>query len=444
MKKLPILLASLLTLSASVMKAEDQAPNRILVTSTAGNYTGYVIDYTDNISFARVDGEVLANVVVDEVGLETMTLSVTRTPECHYYKLAVIPGVTANQLTDDVNAIRYINSLPSDMVPFLDQDFDHGTLSGIELNPESDYCIFTVGIDKYGVEAGVSRAEFTTPAPEIVGNPHVDVEVTDATLTSFTVSFKPNEDVLTYWILAGEKGTMQSQYEMFGPMFGFSNFSDMISMWGIACVGDYEYTWTGMSPSTEYEVFVAMADANGYFAPYEVYEASTAALGGHGEAKVDIKVGAYELTDWYGEMKPTLTVSYTPNDQASCYRMEIFTAEQYDADPEGCNASLCSEPWMPGMQGWFMYDAVSYDYKIEPGTSIVITAAGKNLDGEWGEVNAVRYTTPESLEGYEPEPTLKAPIRARQARTVTSAVRQGVLPQLDSMKLNKGAVRMAQ
>lgn len=442
MKKSAIIFAAaLLSASAAFAQTEEGAPNRILVTSTSGNYTGFVVDYTDCISFARVDGEVLANVVVDEVGLETMTLTVTRTPECHYYKLAVIPEVTAKQLGDDANAIRYINSLPSDMVALLDQDFDHGTLSGIELNPESNYCIFTIGIDRYGVEAGVSRAEFTTPAPEILGNPHVDVAVTDSTLTSFTVSFTPNQDVQSYWILAGEKGTMQSQYEMFGPMFGFSNFSEMIKMWGIQCIGDYEYTWDDMAPSTEYEVFVAMTDFNGYFAPYEVYSASTATLGGHGEASVDIKVGGYSLEDWYGEMKPTLTISYTPNEEASCYRMEIFSAEVYDADPEMCASQVCSDPWMPTV-GWFQYQPVAYDYSIEPGTSIVIAAAGKNLDGVWGELNTVRYTTPDSLEGYEPQPEQIPAYRPRQARGVVPAIRKGVMPEMPAAKQNAGVLRM--
>lgn len=434
-KTATILAAALMTASAAFAQTEE-APNRILVTNTTGGYTGFVIDYTDNISFARVDGEVLANVVIDEVGLETMTLTVTRTPECRYYKLAVIPDVTANQLTDDATAIRYINSLPSDMVALLDQDFTEGTLSGIELNPESDYTIFTIGIDRYGCEAGVARTSFTTPAPEILGDPHVDAEVVDSTLRSFTVKFTPNKDVQSYWILAGEKGTMQDQYEMFGPMFGFSNFSDMIRMWGIQCFEEYEYTWTDMVPGTEYEVFVAMTDFNGYFAPYETYLASTAALGGHGVAAVEIDVKGYSLEDWYGEMRPTLTVSYTPNDQASCYRMSIFPAATYDENPEACNADLCSDPWMP-VTGWFQYEPVSYDYDIEPGTSIVIAAAGKNIDGEWGEVNTVRYTTPDSLEGYDPQPAEAPSFRPRQAKGTATAMRPGVLPQLGSLKAPK-------
>lgn len=205
------------------------------------------------------------------------------------------------------------------------------------------------------------------------------------TLDSFTVSFTPNEDVQTYWILASEKGTMQAQYEMFGPMFGFSNFSNMIQMWGIPCSSNYEYTWTQMAPNTDYEVFVAMTDVNGWFAPYETYEVSTASLGDSGDAYVDIEVGAYELTDWYDEMAPTLTVSFTPNDQASCYRMSVVKADAYDSDPEGYNQDLCSDPWMP-TSNWFVYTPASYDYRIEPATSIVIIAAAKNADNVWGEI----------------------------------------------------------
>lgn len=432
MKKIAILLAAVLTASAGyAQQTEETTPNRILVTNTAGNYTGYVIDYLSDISFARVDGEVLANIEIDEVNLTEMTLSITRTPECFSYKLAVLPQVTANRLTDDVSAIKYINSLPSGQVPVLYEDYDKGTLSGIELNPESDYTIFTIGIDRYGVEAGVARASFSTPAPEIEGNPHVDIKVTETTRYSFTVLFQPNEDVQNYWILSGEKGTMQAQYEMFAPMFGFSNFSDMIKMWGVACEDEYEFTWSQMAPNTEYEVFVAMTDVRGSFAPYEVYEVATDALGGSGDAYVDIEVGNYELTEWEDGMGPALTVSYTPNNQSSCYRMAIYSASYYNENSEECNQELCSDPWMP-TSNWFQYEAVTYDYRIEPANEIVIIAAAKNGDGVWGEVNVVNYTTPDSLDGYEPASVQKA-IKARGNVKNAVSLSKGVIPQIKTV-----------
>lgn len=431
MKKISIMLASLLTAAAGFAQTDD-APNRILVTNTEGNFTGYVIDYLDQISFARVDGEVLAKVEVTEVALDSLRLTVKRTPECNYYKLAVLPTLTADQITNDVTAIRYINSLPSSQVPILYDDFDNGLLTGISLNSESDYSIYTIGIDRYGVEAGVYRTDFSTPAPAIVGNPHVQAEMIANTLDSFTMSFTPNKDVESYWILAGETGTMQQQYEMFGPMFGYSNFSEMIKGWGIEYQGNHEYTWENMAPNTQYEVFVAMTDVNGNFAPYEVYDAATSALGGHGDAFVDIELSAYELTDWNGEMLPTQSIQFYPNDEASCYRIGVYEAAYYDENKEGIEAELCSDPFMP-MAYWFFYDPMESDYQINPSTEVVAIAAAKNIDGVWGEINTLRFTTPDECEGYvaPAQASARKGIAPRIApKQKTVSIGKGVLPTL--------------
>lgn len=436
MKKFALLAASALTAFAGFAQTAEEAPNRILVTNTAGGYTGYVIDYTDNISFARVDGEVLAKVEINEIGLDEMRLTVKRTPDCNYYKLAVLPQNTTNQFINDASAIGYISSLPSDMVATLYNDFDNGSLTGIELLPESDYSIITIGVDQYGVQAGVFRADFSTPAPEIVGNPHVDAVQTASTLTSFTMTFTPNDDVQSYWTVAGEKGEMQSQYEMFGPMMGFNNFSDMIRRWGIEKQGPMENTWTDMAPNTEYEVFVAMTDANGNFAPYEVYTATTEALGGPGAASVEIKIGDYYLDDWGdGKMSPTLEIEYVPNDQASCYRMLVYPASEYDADPVGYKDNLCSDPQMSTV-GWFQYEAGIGYYQIEPSTDMVIVAAAKNGNGEWGEVNEVRYTTPADCEGYTgpAEAPARKEFKPRAKATDKAPFTKGTVPSFASRK----------
>lgn len=438
MKKIAIFLVSLITSIVGFAQTEE-TPNRILVTNTAGNYTGYVIDHLDNISFARVDGEVLAKVEINEVGLEEMNLTITRTPDCNYYQLAVIPTVTANQIKDDVNAIRYINSLPSDMVPVLYEDFSSGELTGIELNSDSEYSIFTVGYDRYGVAAGVFRADFVTPAPEIVGNPHVEAKLVEATRDSFTIEFTPNDDVLSYWLCAGEKGTMQQQYEMFSSMFGFSNFSDMIRMWGIETRGPKENTWPAMNPNTEYEVFIAMTDANGNFAPYEVFEVSTLSLGGHGDAYVDIKEAGYELSNWDGELKPTLSLEFTPNQETSCYRVGVYLASEFEEFKDEILADLCSDPFMP-MAYWFHYEPVTGEYQIDLNTDCVAVAAGKNIDGVWGQVNEYHFTTPSVLAEYEaPAAPVKKGVVPRLMPKKKDAIVKGQLP---IVKMNKNKVEL--
>lgn len=428
MKKYTLILASLLTASAAFAQSQEENPNRILVNDKGGAYKGFVIDYLDNISFARVEGEVLAEVTVDRVGLTEMALTIIRTPECSAYRLAVLPQTTANQLGNDANAIRYINTLPPSEVPTLYEDFVEGTLSGISLNPDSKYSIITIGIDCYGIEAGVYRADFETPRPSIVGNPHVGMSNVSATQYSFTCTFTPNDDVQQYWLVAGETGTMQEQYEQFAPMFGFTNFSQMISMWGVPCMGQTDHTWTDMSPNTEYEIFVAMTDANGNFAPYETYTVSTGSLGGHGEAKVNISLGTFSATEWDGMMAPTQEIVFTPNDQASCYRMGVYTAESYDAEADAIKDDLRSDPPMP-MAYWFFYDETTSKYKVELSKNYVAIAAAKNIDGQWGPVTEYRFTTPDSCPGYNRIPSVSS--KAPKARYPKMNVHQkGVLPQL--------------
>ena len=75
----------------------------------------------------------------------------------------------------------------------------------------------------------------------------VEAEVVDTRLDSFTISFTPNDDVQSYWCVAGEKGVMQSQYEMFYPMFGFANFNQMIQQWGIERKAPTDNTWKDMT-----------------------------------------------------------------------------------------------------------------------------------------------------------------------------------------------------
>lgn len=437
MKKISMILASLVTASAAFAQGQEANPNRILVTNNAGVFEGFVIDYIEDISFARVDGEVLAEVTVNKVDLNSLTLTIKRTPECKSYRLAVIPQTVANQLGNDANTIRYINSLPAGDVPLLSEDFNNGTLSGIELIADSKYAVITIGIDEYGIESGIYRADFETPKPEIVGNPHVEMISLGRTQDSFTVQFTPNKDVYTYWTVAGEKGLLEEQYEQFAAMFGFSNFSQMIESWGIPCNGITEHTWSEMAPNTEYEIFVAMTDKNGNFAPYETFLTSTESKGGHGEASVDIELVSFTATDWYGETLPTQAIKFTPNDQAACYRCGVYTADVYDSETDEIKKELCSDPPVSNMAYWFQYDETVGEYQLQVSSEYVAIAAAKNIDGEWGKVTELRFTTPATCPGYNGMPAMDyGNIPSRANRVIKHKV-PGLAP---VMKVNTNKV----
>ncbi|MBE6304834.1 MAG: hypothetical protein E7082_02775 [Bacteroidales bacterium] len=398
--------------------AQDVDPNRLMVIDKSQSFKGFVLDNVDYLEFRTVEGEVAADVEVLDVTLETVTVKVMRTESCQAFKITCVPTVQIANYTDDTLA-RVVEENAGEAYF---QDFEMAQMSGMVLEPTTDYSILTLGYDIYGIGVEVRRADFTTPNVPVVGNPEVTVEEVDIQQYQFTLRFTPNADVSRYAVVAGEKGTMQSQYEMFAPMFGYNNFGQMIEQWGVKYETTKEHTWTSMQPNTEYEVFIQTWDVNDTMADYAVYNLKTGALGGEGTAEVTITLGDYKLADWNGEMLPSQFITYTPNDQASAYRFNVYLAEEYDPQAEAIKADLCSEPPMP-MSNWFFYDPITTDYQINPNTEVVVIAAAKNINNEWGPVNELRFTTP--AEAADPNVAPSSVIKQRKPKAVKQA---GVVP----------------
>lgn len=399
MKKILLVIAALL-LSCGLY-AQNTEINRLLVHSNTDT-KGYILNYVDSLTFANVEGEVAANIELIDYDLEKLTVAVTRTPSCEGFKIALEPTVKIANMSDEYLA-TYINEQESYVY---NQDFTNAEMSGIEILPSTEYTIMTVGIDVYGVLCDIKKVEFTSPAAPILGNPEVAIEIVEVNQFDFTVKFTPNEDVSKYSYVAGAKGEMQSQYEMFAPMFGFSNIGQMIETWGVPYADESSFKWTKLAPGTVYEIFIQARDNDSVMAPHQVFEVTTEPLGGEGTAEVTITLGEYKLADWWGEMLPSQFITFTPNDQVSAYRFSVYTAEQYDPESEAIKQELCSEPPMP-TPNWFFYEEITTDYQINPNTECVAIAAAKNINGEWGAVTEVRFTTPADMPSKSASKTIK-------------------------------------
>lgn len=397
MKKYILSLAAAVCLSGTFTAVADNetSTNRMIVVNGNGSYKGFNVGTIDHVEFASVEGEVAANVKVLEFDLEKALLEVKRTPECFSFKVNVIPGVVAHQLeANPLSAESWLDRYGS---PEYAEDFTKGTLSGITLDYGTEYAAVTLGYDMYGVACEFRADYFTTESAPVVGNPMVDVKVVNADYTTLELDFIPNEDVSSFYFVIFGEGEAESQYNMFAPMFGFKNMGEMIQMWGLEHVGNYSHTYKDLEPNTVQELYVLPLDANGNHAPLQVFKMSTKAKGGPGDAVVDIKIDSFSLTDWDGEMKPTLAISFTPNDQTWAYRIGVYPAETYDSNEAEILAELKSDPWMP-TSGWWQFFDLSSEYMIDPETAVVIVAVAKNGEGVWGEPSIMRYTTP-ALEG---------------------------------------------
>lgn len=391
MKKILLFVTALLL--SFGLYAQNATPNRLLIHHN-NTTSGLILNNVDSLTFAKVEGEVAANLEILSHNMEVVTLSVTRTESCASFKIIAEPTSKIASLNDYALA-RYIDR---DSETSYYEDFEAGQLSGIDFTPNTNYTIATVGIDKYGVLCEVRKAEFKTGGSTITGDPQVTAELVDANYFDFTIKFTPNKDVSEYYVIAGAVGELEYQYETFAPMFGFENFEQIIVGWGLEYEGENTYTWKKMAPGTKHDILILAYDVNGVAAPYTTFNVTTDTLGGKGTAEVQITLGEYSLQEWSDEegnpvMLPSQFITYTPNDQAGAFRFGVYTADVYDIAKDTIKQEICAESPTPAA-GWFYYEEFTTDYQIDPNTECVVVAAAKNAIGEWGPLNEVRFTTP--------------------------------------------------
>lgn len=388
-------------LAVLVASAQTLNPNRMLVTTTTGNVTGYAIDKVDSISFANVEGEVAANVnflnyATGDTG-DTIWVEVTRTADCESFSIDVLPTNTANRYnTDDIIA-SYFSMMGSSKYY---QDFTSGQLSGFTtaFKANTSYTVITMGYDRYGVACKASRAEFTTPKKPLVGSPNVTWTLDEATASTLTFTFTPNADTQGFAYCLFKKGEAQSQYEQWGPMMGFSNMGDMIKQFSFYTFNTVKTNkWDGLSPNTEYEIYVQPWDVNGTYSDMVIATATTSKLGGEGVATVSVEIKEFggDATNGYYQH-----ITFTPNDQTALYRDIIITKEAYDSEwgDDKVKEYFMNDtnPYNPYDSYWDHYTVDDNYWSLSPATSYYAIARAKNANDEWGDLVKLEFTTPEA------------------------------------------------
>ena len=377
-------------------------PNRVIVHETSGNISGYLAERIDSISFAKLEGRVAADAVFNAFasGTESDTLwvAITRTPQCVGFKLACLSANVLSHLPTEAALASYIDEVGENVYY---KDYTDAQLTGMDLSDDTDYVFATVGYDQYGIACSVSKAEFHTPRPAVIGNPAVACTVDDVTANTITFSFKPNADAAGYAFCIYPKGEAEQQLAQWGPRFGFNNIGEMVRGWGIKAEGDYVYTYTGMTPGTEYELYIQPWDVNGNNADYSVVPVTTSKLGGEGVAEVSIEIGSFggEATSGYYQV-----VIYTPNDQASLHRDMLIEKDAIDSgkwtEEEVQNYLKEDDPnYNPD---WNQYGVDEAWWNAEPNKAYIAYAIAQNINGEWGPLAKKEFTTPDAPAGKAP------------------------------------------
>ena len=355
MKKFFTTLAlALLTLAASA----QENPNRVIVKQKYKAPVGYLAERIDSIYFTKLEGRVAADVKFLSFSkgnlTDTIRLAVTKTPECKSYKIACMPAGQANSFASD------------------------GT-----------YSLVTLGYDKYGIACASSRADFTTPNSDLVGDPKVLYTVVEVKPDNFTIWFQPNGDCYGYYLCAFKAGTAEELFEKWSKEEGFVNLQDMIKSWGSDKYTDTQmYKWSGMEPGTD--------------APFQIIPITTTESGGEGEATVTIKLGDFgEVGGNYFQY-----VWFTPNDEATLMRdlvlakNDVMTQDYWGkGDLEFIKEYLKNDE-MPDY--WNRYGEDYSQWGVYANTDYYAFAIAQNAKGEWGPLATLEFRTPASAPGAAP------------------------------------------
>lgn len=438
MKKIYTLcFASLIGFSAY---AQTQ-PERIVVHQKSGEVVGYQPSAVDSISFPLVEGKVAADVEVLEVGIDQATIKVTRTPSCEAFKLANIPAVTANRLTEDIAMINYVNQATNQ---FYYANFEAGILKDASMQADTKYVLVTVGYDKYKTPCSVVRVPYKTAKKPLVGDPQVTSTVAEVGKRSFTLNFKPNADVGGFATVAGKVGEMQMQFEQWGTMMGLKNFGDLVKSWGVQ--NPETFTWNDMEPNTDYEVFVQAWDKENTYADCDTLKVKTEKLGDSGAAAVEVLEEEYKYAEWDGMQLPTVVLTFSPNQSSSCYRYKVVLKSEYEKDPEGHKSELPMDPPMPSMVGWFFYEPLTTEFQINPNVEYVVLTVAKNGDNKWGEVGVKMMKTPAEVPGAKPGPvgplSIQSKIGTRDVKVKTIYLELGKVPEFMKSAPNRSTTTL--
>ena len=398
----------------------QQEPNRLLVRDKMGQLTPFHIDRIDSISFTTVEGRVAADVTVKDVTIKNaventedmITLSIQRTQPCVAFKVACLKKSMADKITDDSWAAYYFAQ--SDHSMYF-QDFTEAQMTNFDFEfvPNTEYYILSLGYDQYGTPCEMQKTAFTTPAVPLVGEPSVAYEIAEVTSDSISISFKPNADVAGFASCIFPKGQAEAQFNMFAALMGLTCMGDMIKMWGLqGNANDTTFIWTSMAPDTEYEVYVQCWDVNGTYADMIIIPIVTKKLGGEGKAEVSIEI---KETKYYEEYnKFTQRVVFTPNENVSLYRVSLFDYSFYEEQGEDAILEyLLTE--QEGNPYWNLYKTDDGLWTLQPNSKYVATAIGQNVNGEWGELNVVEFTTPATADVVVPPTPASAPAVSKVA-----------------------------
>lgn len=213
-------------------------------------------------------------------------------------------------------------------------------------------------------------------------NPSVAITINNTTPFEVNASFVKNADCQKYSILIGTEAEMQGYLAMFGVPI-----ETLIASWGITYTTDSTYTWTEMTPNTEYNVYALAIGATDSVLSQTT--ATTLPIGSTGISSISIYLSEITST--------SVRMICTPDTNTAVFYDGIV--RKSFADSLGVDSAVALMVEAGSFYPQYTTDDWVWPY-LESNTEFYAIAIGKNSLDEWGDTTIVSFATldPLSLE----------------------------------------------
>ncbi len=202
----------------------------------------------------------------------------------------------------------------------------------------------------------------------------VEIKDVSTTATTVTATFEMSAECSSYYYMMSTETEMAMWMQMMQV-----SLEELVMQWGIQTSETTTYTWTDMTPDTEYTIYALP------FVDTEMQEivtalATTAQQGGSGTSVV-----ALEVQDITATSVKTIA---TPDENTSVYFYGLVTVEYFNEIGEDQAVEIIRG------NGYPLYEQDVWVWSdLDEGTEYYVISSGQNADGEWGETTIISFTT---------------------------------------------------
>ena len=216
---------------------------------------------------------------------------------------------------------------------------------------------------------GLQQHECDTTTPDVA------IEINEVTAVQVTATFTPSENCASYHYIIGMEENMQNWSVTMGM-----SVEELVKTYGFSATETTTYTWEGLTPLSEYTIYVLPIDGDGNDLPMVTAVVETGNHGGAGVSVITLEPEVLSDT--------SVLIRAYPNEETAEYHYGIISLEVFNEIGLDSTLSIIRNDEMP---------LIGYDewpwYNLTPNTDYYAVGNGVNTNGEWGEVALVPFTT---------------------------------------------------